>query len=251
MADHTEAIAMFVGITGADEATALQMLTTTDFQLEQAINLFFAAEHQGPGQAFGGGAAAPALDDEELARQLQRWGRGAAGHTAAAAGAGEGSMPYTLAGALHGRPATPCSALQEYCCRFVVKAPPKPVLGSALRQLQGGRCWVCSMPYTLAGALHGRPATPCSALQGYCCRFVVKAPPKPVLGSALCQLQGGRCWACGGTGPCAHPRPHRAPVRRRPPPPANAHPQVGSSLRSATYSVCPCSSGTCDWWFVA
>ncbi len=67
---------MFVGITGADEVTALQMLSTTDFQLEQAINLFFAADQHGPGQSSGGSAsaaaAAPALDDEELARQLQR-----------------------------------------------------------------------------------------------------------------------------------------------------------------------------------
>lgn len=33
--DHSEAIASFVSITGADEDQALQMLSATDFNLEQ------------------------------------------------------------------------------------------------------------------------------------------------------------------------------------------------------------------------
>ncbi|GAB4816470.1 hypothetical protein N2152v2_003516 [Parachlorella kessleri] len=88
--DNSEVLANFVAITGADEGTALQMLSSTDFQLEQAVNLFFAMEQQGPqGQGLGGGGgglggfgagvgggfddvAGLAMDDGELARQLQR-----------------------------------------------------------------------------------------------------------------------------------------------------------------------------------
>ena len=70
--DPSEAVANFVAITGADEAAALSMLEATGYQLEAAVNLFFAS-----GDAGGGGGAAagdmPAFeDDEALARRLHQ-----------------------------------------------------------------------------------------------------------------------------------------------------------------------------------
>lgn len=78
MADPSEAVANFVAITGADEAAALQMLQATGYQLEEAVNLFFAT-----GDA-GGAAAARSMqpefeDDEALARRLQEEATGGAG----------------------------------------------------------------------------------------------------------------------------------------------------------------------------
>ncbi|KAL4431383.1 hypothetical protein ABPG75_006639 [Micractinium tetrahymenae] len=82
MADPSEAVANFVAITGADEATALQMLEATGYQLEGAVNLFFATgEAGGAGGAGGPGAAPlPAMeDDEALARRLQEEATGGGG----------------------------------------------------------------------------------------------------------------------------------------------------------------------------
>lgn len=64
MADEQEAVANFLAITGSDETTAHGMLEATGYNLEQAVNLFFAAEA-------GQGAPAKPVDDEALARQLQ------------------------------------------------------------------------------------------------------------------------------------------------------------------------------------
>ena len=81
MDDHDDLVANFVGITGAAESQALQMLEATGFNLEEAIELFFAAGGDvGPGPS--AGAAAPAFpaesngqpeDDEALARRLQKY----------------------------------------------------------------------------------------------------------------------------------------------------------------------------------
>jgi hypothetical protein len=78
MADQ-EVLANFLAITGASEAEALSLLEAAGFQLEEAVNLFFAA-----GDDFQGGAAFPLPpsqvlpppaaafeDDEALARRLQ------------------------------------------------------------------------------------------------------------------------------------------------------------------------------------
>ena len=71
MADRDEALVNFISITGADEAMASNILEACGFQLHQAIELFFAsADPQGNAA---GPAPAAHLDDEQLARQLQRW----------------------------------------------------------------------------------------------------------------------------------------------------------------------------------
>lgn len=75
MADHGEVIANFMAITNADHSTASNILEAADWQLDAAIDLFFAAgQGAGLAPAPGVGHAAPMDDDEELARQLQRCG---------------------------------------------------------------------------------------------------------------------------------------------------------------------------------
>lgn len=69
--DPSEAVANFVAITGADEAAALSMLEATGYQLEAAVNLFFASGDAG-GAGSDVGAGLPGIqDDEALARRLQ------------------------------------------------------------------------------------------------------------------------------------------------------------------------------------
>jgi hypothetical protein len=51
MADISEALATFVAVTGADQDAALSMLEATNWDAQEAVNLFFAT------QAAGGGAA--------------------------------------------------------------------------------------------------------------------------------------------------------------------------------------------------
>lgn len=75
-------LANFVGITGATESQALQMLEATGFNLQEAIELFFAAGGDvGAAVPPAGAAAAPLSaefmdepeDDEALARRLQKY----------------------------------------------------------------------------------------------------------------------------------------------------------------------------------
>lgn len=79
-------VASFIGITAASESQAIQMLEATGFNLEEAIELFFAAGGDMGGGAGGGpSASAPQQaagdpfaglgqhdDDEALARRLQQ-----------------------------------------------------------------------------------------------------------------------------------------------------------------------------------
>ncbi|GIL42641.1 hypothetical protein Vafri_589 [Volvox africanus] len=64
MADNGgDVVANFMGITGADDAVAIQMLEAVNFDLEEAVQLFFASEgnvagDHGPGAAAGGSASA-------------------------------------------------------------------------------------------------------------------------------------------------------------------------------------------------
>ena len=76
--ENDENVANFVAITGASVAQALQMLEVTGFNLEQAIELHFAAGVDA--DAGGAGGAPPMLappeepayeSDEALARRLQ------------------------------------------------------------------------------------------------------------------------------------------------------------------------------------
>lgn len=55
MADDGDLIANFLAITGADEGVAIQCLEAANFSLEEAVNLFFAADGN-----FGGGGGAGA-----------------------------------------------------------------------------------------------------------------------------------------------------------------------------------------------
>ncbi|KXZ56917.1 hypothetical protein GPECTOR_1g827 [Gonium pectorale] len=58
MADGGEdVVANFMAITGADDGVAVQMLEAANFVLEDAVNLFFAADAGGAGGRGGGGAA--------------------------------------------------------------------------------------------------------------------------------------------------------------------------------------------------
>jgi len=79
-------LANFVGITGATESQALQMLEATGFNLQEAVELFFAAGGDvgaaAPATAPAAAAAAAPLpadfmeepvDDEALARRLQKY----------------------------------------------------------------------------------------------------------------------------------------------------------------------------------
>jgi hypothetical protein len=76
--DGDDPVAAFLAVTGATEAQAVQMLEATNYSLQDAVELFFAA-----GGDLGGGAptaaAAQGLDaagppplvgDEEMARRL-------------------------------------------------------------------------------------------------------------------------------------------------------------------------------------
>lgn len=45
--DHSEVMANFVAITGADEASALNLLEATDWKLDDAVNLHFASADAG------------------------------------------------------------------------------------------------------------------------------------------------------------------------------------------------------------
>ncbi|GLI69181.1 hypothetical protein VaNZ11_013750 [Volvox africanus] len=64
MADNGgDVVANFMAITGADDAVAIQMLEAVNFNLEEAVQLFFASEgnagvDHGPGPAAGGSASA-------------------------------------------------------------------------------------------------------------------------------------------------------------------------------------------------
>ena len=80
--EHDDLVASFVSITDASESQALQMLEATGFNLEEAIELFFAAGGDVGGAAGGAPAAVPAPtsagpsagfqeDDAALARRLQ------------------------------------------------------------------------------------------------------------------------------------------------------------------------------------
>ena len=81
MDDQDDLVANFVGITGAGESQALQMLEATGFNLQEAVELFFAAGGDFGANPPAGGAAAglPAElngepeDDEALARRLQKY----------------------------------------------------------------------------------------------------------------------------------------------------------------------------------
>ncbi|PSC74669.1 UBX domain-containing 2 isoform X1 [Micractinium conductrix] len=83
--DPSEAVANFVAITGADEAAALGALEATGYNLEQAVNLFFAQGDVGDG---GMGGMLPLEDDESMARRLQGEGGGGGG--------GGGGLPPAL-----------------------------------------------------------------------------------------------------------------------------------------------------------
>jgi hypothetical protein len=71
MEDRSEVVANFVAITGADEVAALTMLEATGYNLEQAVDLHFAA-NAGDGGGAADAAMAPMEDDEALARRLQQ-----------------------------------------------------------------------------------------------------------------------------------------------------------------------------------
>lgn len=71
MEDPSEAVANFVAITGADEGAALAMLEATGYNLEQAVQLHFAAA-AGDAGGIPDAALAPTEDDEALARRLQQ-----------------------------------------------------------------------------------------------------------------------------------------------------------------------------------
>jgi hypothetical protein len=76
-----EVLQNFLSITGADEGVALNVLESTNWVLEDAVNLFFGTG----GEGLGGGGPAPAA-----AGAAARGGGGAASAGAGAAGAGSG-----------------------------------------------------------------------------------------------------------------------------------------------------------------
>ena len=73
MDSENDMIASFVGVTDADVDTARQMLTATDFKLEEAINLFFASgggSGASTATAAGQGTGGPAVEDGETRAPL-------------------------------------------------------------------------------------------------------------------------------------------------------------------------------------
>jgi hypothetical protein len=86
-ADHSEALASFVAITDATEAVAQQLLAATGFQIEQAVELYFASQ------------AAETDADEAYARSLAGGGFGGGGSGGGGGGGGGGdAFPEDLLG---------------------------------------------------------------------------------------------------------------------------------------------------------
>jgi hypothetical protein len=71
-----ESVANFVGITGASDEQAVQMLSMTDGNLEQAINIFFAGAMDDVGGGGGGGGDSSAATNLPEPFVLT-WGSGA------------------------------------------------------------------------------------------------------------------------------------------------------------------------------
>jgi UBA-like domain len=68
---RSDDVSQFCAVTAATEAEAINMLEATNYDLQSAIELFFAAGTDVGSGSAGPSIPAPAPDDEALARQLQ------------------------------------------------------------------------------------------------------------------------------------------------------------------------------------